>query len=93
MKKQTGYVSLECCCSQLKSTNPALLGALADQLRSIADPMAEFYPDTIYVGGISDHEIRHPITYSDVSKILETLPANSYQCFSKLHLRLSNHAP
>lgn len=68
MKNQTDYVSLESCCSQLKSTNPALLGALAEQLRSIADPMAEFYPDTIYVGGVSDPEIRHPITYSDVSR-------------------------
>lgn len=71
MKNQTGYVSLESCCSQLKSTNPALLEALAEQLRSIVDPMAEFHPDTIYVCRTSDPETRHPITYFDVSTYLK----------------------
>ncbi|WP_219063465.1 hypothetical protein [Pseudomonas sp. UMAB-08] len=70
MKNQTGYVSLESCCSHLKFTNPALLGTLAEQLRSISDQMSEFYPDTIYVSGISDPKTRHPITYFDVSAYL-----------------------
>lgn len=68
MTKKSSYVSLETSCSLLKTTNPALLGAIADQLSSIVEPESEFNPETIYVNGSSDPDGRPPITYLDISR-------------------------
>ncbi|WP_143496900.1 hypothetical protein [Pseudomonas sp. Irchel s3a18] len=68
MTHEASYVSLETSCSLLKTTNPTLLGAIADQLCSIVEPESEFNPETIYVNGNSDPDSRPPVTYLDISK-------------------------
>lgn len=67
MAQNTEYVSLEHCCSTLKLSTPAVLGDIADQLRSILEPLSELNPHTVYVGIDHNSHDRPPITYLDLS--------------------------
>jgi hypothetical protein len=67
MTQNTEYVSLEYCCSMLKVSAPAVLGDIAEQLRSILDPLSELNPLTVYAGAGHDPHDRPPITYLDLS--------------------------
>lgn len=67
MAQNNEYVSLEHYCSALKVSAPALLGEIANQLRSILEPKCELNPGTVYVSGHSGSENRPPITYLDLS--------------------------